>query len=327
MSLTKKRAMTEKNLAAHRLNGPKSRGAVTPEGKARAAAANLRHGLYSKQQDEALLALGEDPQELADLMQSLQESLQPAAGLESELVKRMGRTLWRMKRMERMQDGLAQKRMEGAMQTELLVAGTRFNRVYDTQKRLEGLWRALRRPDYQPSPSEIATFRGSLDSDSPAEMRTILRLLESLGSLQPPEPGAESAAPVPPPGRQDAQDQAWETTRRELQNVLLQQIGSYEKTSSYLLDEFDKVKSGQNRAALMAPRGENALVMQRMEDSSLRQLWRLTNLLIKVRSGRLTPKKDVKNEGWTGNVIENQGKGEIADDCSGIVHETASVES
>jgi len=42
-------------------------------------------------------------------------------------------------------------------------------------------------------------------------------------------------------------------------------------------------------AALMAPKEENALPMQRMEDSSLRQLWRLTNILVKVRKGGLHP--------------------------------------
>ena len=41
--------------------------------------------------------------------------------------------------------------------------------------------------------------------------------------------------------------------------------------------------------------------MQRMEDSSLGQLWRLTNVLFKVRNGALT-QKDVKNEGTSGDV-------------------------
>ena len=75
MSLTQKRKMTQKNLAAHRSNGPQSRGPVTPEGKANSAAANLRHGFYSKAQNGALPALGEDPQDYADLMNSLENNL------------------------------------------------------------------------------------------------------------------------------------------------------------------------------------------------------------------------------------------------------------
>jgi hypothetical protein len=48
--------------------------------------------------------------------------------------------------------------------------------------------------------------------------------------------------------------------------------------------------------------------MQRLEYSSLRQLWRLT--LIKVRNGALTH-KDVKNEGTSGDVYENKGVDDI----------------
>jgi hypothetical protein len=45
--------------------------------------------------------------------------------------------------------------------------------------------------------------------------------------------------------------------------------------------------SPENIAALMAPRDENALLMQRMEDSNPRQLWRITNMLVKVRNWAL----------------------------------------
>jgi hypothetical protein len=54
------------------------------------------------------------------------------------------------------------------------------------------------------------------------------------------------------------------------------------------------------------PKDENALLMQRMEDFSLRQLWRLTNVLFKVRNGALIH-KDVKNEDRPDYVYENKG--------------------
>jgi hypothetical protein len=60
--------MTEENLAAHRANESMSQGAVTPEGEARVAAANLPHGFYSQAQNGALAALGEGAQKCADLM-------------------------------------------------------------------------------------------------------------------------------------------------------------------------------------------------------------------------------------------------------------------
>jgi hypothetical protein len=50
----------------------------------------------------------------------------------------------------------------------------------------------------------------------------------------------------------------------------------------------------------------NGFEGQKMEDSRLRQLWRLTNTLIKVRNGALTH-KDVKNEDRPDYVYENKG--------------------
>ena len=107
MSLTTKREMPESSLSAHRVNGRKSRGPATALGKARSAAARLRHGFYSQTRDAALIALGEDPAEYRRLLRSLADDLQPKPGLEGELVLRMARMLGRMRRSERMQDGVA----------------------------------------------------------------------------------------------------------------------------------------------------------------------------------------------------------------------------
>jgi hypothetical protein len=56
------------------------------------------------------------------------------------------------------------------------------------------------------------------------------------------------------------------------------------------------------------------MFMQIIEDSSLRPLWRLTNTLIKVRNGALTHRRDVKNEGTSGDVYENKGASDTLTD-------------
>ena len=76
-------------------------------------------------------------------------------------------------------------------------------------------------------------------------------------------------------------------------------------------EHFDQMGSPESRAAPIAPRNEDALLLQRLEDSSLRKLWRLTNMLFRVRTGALglgngtQTLRDVKNEGRTDYVYEN----------------------
>ena len=61
----------------------------------------------------------------------------------------------------------------------------------------------------------------------------------------------------------------------------------YARSRDTLMEEYEKIQSPENIAALMAPRDDRAMFMQRMEDSNLRQLWRLTSILVKVRKGTL----------------------------------------
>jgi len=74
MALVKKRTMTERSLAACQANGRRSRGPTTPEGKARSALSNLRHGFYSRTGSDALRALSKHPTEFNDLLASLNKS-------------------------------------------------------------------------------------------------------------------------------------------------------------------------------------------------------------------------------------------------------------
>ena len=93
MSLTTKEEMTEGSLSADCTSDRKAPGLASAEGKARSAAAKLRHEFYTQTRNEVLIALGEDPAEYRPLLRSLADELRPKAGLESELVLRMARIL------------------------------------------------------------------------------------------------------------------------------------------------------------------------------------------------------------------------------------------
>jgi hypothetical protein len=279
MSLTPKRKMTEKSLAAHRRNGPKSRGAVTPEGKARAGRANLRHGFYSRAQDEVLIALGEDPAEHRRMMKSLETNLPEA--MEAEVVGRIGRTFWRMRRAERIQDGLALKRVRKGMEMEQLMNAPQMLDTHKTYDRLCALARRINNPHPAPSPQEIEGLIDAFGDDPPAEIQKIFPLYRAYweAAWKAPTPSGDGE-PSPIPSAAGAERDA---ARKRLDDLLDPLARSYFKADEYSTNKFYELESPENIAALMAPRDENAMLMQRMEDSSLRQLWRLTNILLKVR--------------------------------------------
>ena len=76
----------------------------------------------------------------------------------------------------------------------------------------------------------------------------------------------------------------------QLLELLSSPLVDLNRALSYYQKEIDEIESAENRAAMMAPNGEKADHLQRMEDASLRQLWRLTNLWMKVRNGEMHPK-------------------------------------
>jgi hypothetical protein len=315
--------MTEENLAAHRANGSQSQGAVTPEGKARVATVNLRHGFYSQTPNGALTALGEDPQEYAQLMNSLENNL--AEGLESELVQRIGRALWRMKRAERMQDGLALKRIEGAKQMQDFTVRCQFVQNYENLERYENLADALARRD-GPTRAEINTFVEGFGKDPDAEMQEFFVLLRSLEKQEEEEEGSATESAGSVPEKPEAEEREWKAARRKARAQLNEMKENYRRSCVQSKEQLENMQSAENLAALVAPQDQNALLMQRMEDSNLRQLWRLTNVLFKLRNGALA-QRDVKNEGTSGDVYENKGTNDtMPDNQDDFLTETSQIE-
>ena len=86
---------TEKQLQASRLNGAKSRGPVTAEGKHRVSRNAVTHGFYSQQ----ILLAGENHAEFHSLAARYYDQFQPADHLETELVDMMIAARWRQLRL------------------------------------------------------------------------------------------------------------------------------------------------------------------------------------------------------------------------------------
>ena len=77
-----------------RINGAKSHGPVTPEGKARSSANSRRHGLTS-----SVLLAGESDEAFRLLLADFTDHFQPRTGVETDLVEVMAIARWRLRRL------------------------------------------------------------------------------------------------------------------------------------------------------------------------------------------------------------------------------------
>src|SRR5208282_2896540 len=96
MSLIKKQPVSEKKLAAVRQNQKLSHGAMTAKGRERIRAAHLRHGFDAEAEGATLRALGEDPAQFQELLESLWETYQSSDAAQEGLVIRLARVTWLM---------------------------------------------------------------------------------------------------------------------------------------------------------------------------------------------------------------------------------------
>jgi hypothetical protein len=77
-----------------RINGAKSHGPVTPEGKARSSANSRRHGLTA-----SVLLESESDEHFRLLLSDFMHQFQPQTGVESDLVEVMAISRWRLRRL------------------------------------------------------------------------------------------------------------------------------------------------------------------------------------------------------------------------------------
>lgn len=342
MSLVNKPVLTPEKIAANQANGRRSHGPATPEGRERIREANARHGFYAA--GEALRILGEDPEDFEHLQQSLMATWQPADEFQSRLVQRLARAVWRLERSDRMQEGMAVQRLErldADVDHKAREAGERYQTRLAS---LNALIDAAGQASFCAGVPELETFHslwGDKPEGKPGEILILLcRLLKprpAAGdttttekanladgptvSSQPSGEGAVDSGPHPVPGIPIAEGSERYAVREHLLKLLREAIDSLKADHAREREELLQTTAPYYRDAMMAPRKRGAL-MVRMEDSSFRQIERLTNLLMKLKDMHAAGEPVVAASGRVGDKLKPPGKaGGATSQDEGISHD------
>ena len=114
MSLRKSPQLTPALLAAARHNAQHSTGPRSPAAKQNSKLNALKHGAYvsDENQRQAMLALGEDPEQFQTLTQELRSAFGPGDALWEKQIDDLAWLYWRRERLERAQAGLKRRALQ-----------------------------------------------------------------------------------------------------------------------------------------------------------------------------------------------------------------------
>src|SRR4051794_24522683 len=91
-----------------RINGAKSRGPKTPEGRAKSSMNAVSHGITAK----TMILQNENPEEFQKMLKGYSEDLQPATQTEMEQVSKLVAARWRLRRIWRYEDAMLDIEMD-----------------------------------------------------------------------------------------------------------------------------------------------------------------------------------------------------------------------
>jgi hypothetical protein len=303
MALIKNPKTTEENRSARRRNGRRSQGATTAAGKERIRAANLKHGFYSKIREEALIALGENPAELAALMAGAKQQWQPENDEQSSMVEEMVRLRWRIRRSERMQESTAAeyvRSVEARRDEQVREVRASFVSAMDW---LECLAAHAARPDFCAPPGMFRqccdVFTGLIKSDGERLLGLLHRLRKPQNDLSAAGCASDESTSdddwqhllstqedddfrIPHSAIPVAEGDEREGWREELRAVALEEWRSMENRLEVLAAKNQPFTNGQ-RDRLAGDMGPQIDLMRRQEDACYRNFFRLGNFLMKIQ--------------------------------------------
>jgi hypothetical protein len=162
MSLRKSPQLTPALLAAARANAQHSTGPRSPTAKQNSKLNALKHGLYvsDENQRQAMIALGEDPEQFQTLTQELMSDFGPGDALWEKQIEDLAWLYWRRERLERAQAGLKRRALQA---------------IDDWQHRRQ---QEMARVTFDPSQHEMLDVNLSESTDRGVTLRRMLSFLE-----------------------------------------------------------------------------------------------------------------------------------------------------
>ncbi|HLK99138.1 MAG TPA: hypothetical protein VK539_01070 [Myxococcaceae bacterium] len=239
--------------ATSALNGAKSHGPKTRDGKASSSLNALRHGLSASN----LLLPGEDAAEYEQHLDGYFSSFAPTTLPEAHVVVQVADLAWKLKRLSKLEDGRVLALLEEALE------GTdAFGLVTSTRRALEALSGLVAVVDARPTVPK-----------DPELTETLLRGLDGTLALLREVPGLPDAVLQPLSlALQEVRD-----TRQEgcLEQAAYEHLGNMAKVARGALAE----KLDQEQAALGLVRERLAAEMLLLEDVAIKKLERHRKLL------------------------------------------------
>jgi hypothetical protein len=126
--------MSDKQLAANRLNAQKSTGPRTPEGKARVSKNALKHGLTGRD----IVMPNETPEDYDSFREGLLDDLAPCGDLEEVLADRIVAYAWRLRRVPMIEARFSRRTYQATRVKKAADEADKF--VSTNEKTYRSLW-------------------------------------------------------------------------------------------------------------------------------------------------------------------------------------------
>ena len=306
MSLRKSPQLTPALLAAARQNAQHSTGPRSPAAKQNIKLNSLKHGgrVSDENRCQAMLALGEDPQEFENLKQELMSAFGPGDALWEKQIDDLAWLYWRRERLERAEEGLKRRALQAiddwqhrrqqemaritfdASQHEMLDVGLsestdRGVTLRRTLSFLELVREEVKQRTFQVRQYAVleSLYRGVVGW----RQALIFRLLHHFGDpmyLEAQQADEEEkqyrremGIDYEPPG---------EPGRQELLRLLEEEIASVREEFAYA-EKANEERAAIERDACLAPEGETWKMMLRQEAALDHSIDRKVRILLRLR--------------------------------------------